>query len=189
MKLPLLIFALCAALAVAIAGCGGSTDSSSSSSDSTESSASTEARDSTDESSGSTESSSGSTESNGGEKTKPTVKVPKGIPSNHYAFKELEEGTGATAKSGDEVTVQYVGVGYDSEEEFDSSWSRNEPFTFTLGAGEVIKGWDKGVAGMKVGGRRELLIPGDLAYGPEGRPPSIGPNETLIFVIDLLAVK
>jgi peptidylprolyl isomerase len=182
MKFPLIILALCVALAIAVAGCGGNSDSSSSSSDSTESSASTEAG-------GSTEESSGSTKSNGGEKTKPTVTVPKGVPSNHFGFKELEEGTGATAKSGDEVTVQYVGVGYDSEEEFDSSWSRNEPFTFPLGAGEVIKGWDKGVAGMKVGGRRELLIPGNLAYGPEGRPPSIGPNETLIFVIDLLAVK
>lgn len=82
-----------------------------------------------------------------------------------------------------------MGVGYDSEEEFDSSWSRNEPFTFTLGAGEVIKGWDQGVEGMKVGGRRELLLPPELAYGAEGSPPSIGPNETLIFTIDLLAVK
>ncbi|HWI95517.1 MAG TPA: FKBP-type peptidyl-prolyl cis-trans isomerase [Solirubrobacterales bacterium] len=106
-----------------------------------------------------------------------------------YAIKEIEEGTGAEAKKGDEVTVQYVGVGYDSEEEFDSSWSRNEPFTFTLGAGEVIKGWDQGVEGMKVGGRRELLLPPELAYGAEGSPPSIGPNETLIFTIDLLAVK
>lgn len=189
MKFPLIILALCVALAIAVAGCGGGSDSSNSSSDSTESSASTEAGGSTDESSGSAESSSGSTESNGGEKTKPKVTVPKGISPKNFATKELEEGTGATAKSGDEVTVQYVGVGYDSEEEFDSSWSRNEPFTFTLGAGEVIKGWDQGVAGMKVGGRRELLIPGNLAYGPEGRPPSIGPNETLIFVIDLLAVK
>jgi peptidylprolyl isomerase len=101
---------------------------------------------------------------------------------------ELVEGDGAEAKSGDQVTVQYVGVGYDSKEEFDSSWSRNEPFTFTLGAGEVIPGWDQGVEGMKVGGRRELIIPPELAYGPEGRPPTIGPNETLIFVIDLLEV-
>lgn len=82
-----------------------------------------------------------------------------------------------------------MGVGYESEEEFDSSWSRNEPFSFALGAGQVIPGWDKGVAGMKVGGRRELIIPSNLAYGPQGSPPVIGPNETLIFVIDLLAVK
>src|SRR3954470_701356 len=169
MKLSLIILALCAALALAlataVAGCGSSSDSSTGSS---ESSASTEAGGSTEESKESDESTTG------GEKTKPTVTVPKGISPKKYAIKEIEEGTGAEAKKGDEVTVQYVGVGYDSEEEFDSSWSRNEPFTFTLGAGEVIKGWDRGVEGMKVGGRRELIIPANLAYGPEGSPPVIG---------------
>jgi peptidylprolyl isomerase len=179
MKLPALMLALCLALAIAVAGCGGGSDSSS---DSSESSATTE-------STGSTESTDSPESSSAGEKTKPKVTVPKGISPKKYAYRDLEKGTGATAKSGDTVTVQYVGVGYDSEEEFDSSWSRNEPFIFPLGAGEVIKGWDKGIAGMKVGGRRELLIPGNLAYGPAGRPPSIGPNETLIFVIDLLAVE
>jgi peptidylprolyl isomerase len=178
MKLPALILALSVALAIAVAGCGGGSDSSTESS-----SASTEASRSTEESSGSKESSAGD------KKTKPKVTVPKGISPKSFATKELEEGTGATAKKGDEVTVQYVGVGYDSEEEFDSSWSRNEPFSFTLGAGEVIKGWEQGVEGMKVGGRRELLIPGNLAYGAAGSPPSIGPNETLIFVIDLLSVN
>ena len=103
--------------------------------------------------------------------------------------KELVKGTGAEAKSGDEVTVQYVGVDYKTGKEFDASWDRGEPFSFTLGAGEVIPGWDQGVEGMKVGGRRELIIPPELAYGPAGSPPAIGPNETLIFVIDLLAVK
>ena len=182
MKFPALIIALCAALAIAVAGCGGS-DSSTDSSSSTEASASTESSDAT------TEKSDSSSESKAPkEKTKPTVTVPKGISPKNFATKEIEEGTGATAKSGDEVTVQYVGVGYDSEEEFDSSWGK-EPFTFTLGAGGVIKGWNQGIEGMKVGGRRELLIPGNLAYGPAGRPPSIGPNETLIFTIDLLAVK
>src|SRR6478672_2524832 len=157
MKFSLIILVLCAALATAVVGCGGSSDSS------TDSSASTKAGESSEESSESVPKASPNKK-----KTKPTVTVPKGIPSNHYAFKELEEGTGATAKSGDEVTVQYVGVGYDSEEEFDSSWGK-EPFSFTLGAGLVIKGWEKGVEGMKVGGRRELLVPGNLAYGPEGR--------------------
>lgn len=168
---------LIACVALAVAGCGGSDDSSTDSSDSTAT-----------ESAGTTESTT-TESSSSGEKTKPTVTVPKGISPNKYAFRDLEVGTGATAKPGDMVTVQYVGVGYDSEEEFDSSWSRNEPFPFSLGAGEVIKGWDRGVAGMKVGGRRELLIPGNLAYGPQGSPPSIAPNETLIFVIDLLAVE
>ena len=91
-------------------------------------------------------------------------------------------------KLGDEVTVQYVGVNYESGEEFDSSWGR-EPFSFTVGAGMVIPGWEQGIAGMKVGGRRELIIPPDLAYGEAGSPPSIPPNETLVFVIDLYAVK
>ena len=115
--------------------------------------------------------------------------MPKGAPPKELEVKEIVEGTGAEAKAGDEVTVQYVGVGYESEKEFDSSWSRNEPFSFGLGAGQVIPGWDQGVEGMKVGGRRELIIPPELAYGEAGSPPVIGKNETLIFVIDLLAVK
>jgi peptidylprolyl isomerase len=120
--------------------------------------------------------------------TKPTVEVPDGPPPKELVKRDLVEGTGAEAKSGDEITVEYVGVGFESGEEFDASWGR-EPFPLTLGAGEVIAGWDQGIEGMKVGGRRELIIPPDLAYGPEGQPPSIGPNETLIFVVDLLSVK
>ncbi len=188
MKFSLIILALCAALATAVTGCGGSSDSSTSS---TESSASTEAGESSTKSGESSKESGESVPkaSPNEKKTKPTVTVPKGVSPENFATKEIEEGTGPEAKAGDKVTVQYVGVGYDSEEEFDSSWSRNEPFSFTLGAGEVIKGWDQGVEGMKVGGRRELLIPGELAYGAAGSPPNIGPNETLIFVIDLLAVE
>ena len=114
--------------------------------------------------------------------------MPKGAPPKKLEIKEIEEGTGAEAKAGDEVTVQYVGVNYKSGKEFDASWDRGEPFSFKLGAGMVIPGWDQGVEGMKVGGRRELIIPPELAYGPEGSPPAIGPNETLIFVIDLVEV-
>ena len=98
--------------------------------------------------------------------TKPVVKPPKGAPPKQLEVKDLVEGEGEEAVSGDEVSVDYVGVNYKSGKEFDSSWSRNEPFTFTLGAGEVIPGWDQGVQGMKVGGRRELIIPPELAYGP-----------------------
>jgi len=169
-RLGLILFAC---LALAVAGCGGSDDSSSS-----ESTAST--------SNESTSSESTST----AKKTKPKVTVPKGAPPKKLEIKEIEEGSGAEAKAGDEVSVQYVGVGYESGKEFDSSWSRGaEPFTFGLGAGQVIPGWDQGVEGMKVGGRRELIIPPELAYGEAGSPPAIGPNETLIFVIDLLSVK
>lgn len=172
---------LIACLALVGAGCGDSDDSSTSS----------ESTATSTESSGqsTTESSGAPEESKGGEKTKPEVTVPSGAPPKKLEINDLEKGTGATAKAGDEVTVQYLGVGYDSEEEFDSSWSRSEPFPLTLGAGGVIPGWEEGIEGMKVGGRRELVIPPNLAYGPAGSPPVIGPNETLIFVIDLLAVK
>jgi peptidylprolyl isomerase len=87
------------------------------------------------------------------------------------------------------VQVQYVGVSFKTGEQFDASWDRGEPFVFQLGAGQVIPGWDQGIQGMKVGGRRRLVIPPDMAYGSRGSPPSIGPNETLVFVVDLLAVQ
>ena len=133
-------------------------------------------------------SSGSSSESTSAAKTKPTVEVPKGAPPKKLVVKEIEKGSGEEAKSGDEVTVQYVGVDYKNGKEFDSSWSRSEPFTFTLGAGQVIPGWEKGVEGMKAGGRRELIIPPGMAYGKAGSPPAIGPNETLVFVIDLLEI-
>ena len=85
--------------------------------------------------------------------------------------------------------MQYVGVGYSNGKEFDSSWSAGQPFTFQLGSGWVIPGWDQGIEGMKVGGRRELIIPPDLGYGEQGQPPAIKPDETLVFVVDLLDVQ
>jgi len=121
-------------------------------------------------------------------KTKPVIEVPEGEPPTVLVEEDLVEGSGPGAKKGDEVTVQYVGVGYESGEEFDASWG-GEPFSFQLGGGQVIKGWDEGVEGMKVGGRRQLTIPPDLGYGEAGFPPAIGPNETLIFVVDLVATK
>ncbi len=123
------------------------------------------------------------------EKSKPNVTVPKGAPPKKLQIREIEEGSGTEAEGGDEVTVQYVGVNYKSGKEFDASWDRGEPFTFQLGSGMVIPGWDHGIEGMKVGGRRELIIPPELAYGQEGSPPAIPPNETLVFVIDLLEVR
>lgn len=102
--------------------------------------------------------------------------------------KDLILGTGAEAKAGDKVSVNYVGALYKGGKEFEASWKRKKPFPFTLGKGEVIKGWDQGVMGMKVGGRRELIIPASLAYGAAGRPPSIPRNEALVFVVDLLGV-
>lgn len=122
-------------------------------------------------------------------KDKPKVKLPSGPPPKKLEIKDLEQGSGPGAKAGDEVTVQYVGVNYKNGKEFDASWDRGEPFTFELGSGMVIGGWEQGVEGMKVGGRRELIIPPELGYGAAGSPPAIPPNETLVFVIDLVAIK
>jgi peptidylprolyl isomerase len=119
---------------------------------------------------------------------KPDPGKPSGDAPEELQASDVVTGTGAEAKSGDEVEVQYVGVLFADGKEFDSSWKRDEPFKFTLGQGEVIKGWDEGVAGMKVGGRRVLVIPSDLAYGPQGSPPSIPADAPLVFVVDLKKV-
>lgn len=118
----------------------------------------------------------------------PKVTVPKGPAPTKLVTKDLIKGTGAEAKSGATVSVNYVGVLYKGGKEFDASWKRQEPFSFALGKGQVIAGWDQGVAGMKVGGRRELIIPSDLAYGAKGSPGGIPPNAPLVFVVDLLGV-
>jgi FKBP-type peptidyl-prolyl cis-trans isomerase len=132
------------------------------------------------------ESSAPKTPTSGPLATKPTVEAGKGPAPTKLETKDLVTGTGAEAKKGSTVYVNYVGVLWKNGEEFDSSWKRNEPFTFGIGTGQVIKGWDKGVPGMKVGGRRELRIPAEEAYGKLGSPPKIPKNEALIFVIDLL---
>jgi peptidylprolyl isomerase len=118
--------------------------------------------------------------------TEPKVTPPSGPAPAKLEKKDLIVGTGKEAKAGDTVTVNYVGVLYNGGKEFDASWKRKEPFQFKLGQGQVIKGWDQGVPGMKVGGRRELVIPSELAYGKTGSPPAIPPNAPLVFVIDLL---
>lgn len=119
---------------------------------------------------------------------KPEVPIPDGAPPGELVIEEIEIGEGDEAAAGNPVTVHYVGVAWSDGNEFDSSWGRNDPFTFRLGAGEVIPGWDQGVAGMKVGGRRRLTIPPEMAYGKRGAGGVIGPNETLVFVVDLHAV-
>jgi peptidylprolyl isomerase len=116
---------------------------------------------------------------------KPVVTVPDELPPDKLQIRDIVKGKGPKAKKGDKVTVQYVGVAWSTGQEFDASWDRGQPFAFKLGAGMVIPGWDKGVPGMQKGGRRELTIPADMAYGAQGSPPSIGPNECLRFVIDL----
>ena len=121
---------------------------------------------------------------------KPVIPKPKGQPPASLQSRDVVQGNGKVAESGDTLSVQYVGVSWSTGQQFDSSWDRGkQPFDFKLGAGMVIPGWDQGLVGMRVGGRRELVIPPNLAYGAQGQPPSIAPNETLIFVIDLAKVK
>lgn len=119
---------------------------------------------------------------------KPTVPQPSGDPPQKLKVKDIVKGDGKRAKTGDDVTVQYVGVSFGTGQQFDASWDSGQPFSFPLGRKQVIPGWDKGVAGMRIGGRRMLTIPPDQAYGTAGSPPAIGPNETLIFIVDLLEI-
>jgi len=120
---------------------------------------------------------------------KPDVTVPDTAPPSGLVITDDVVGDGDEAASGHDVTVHYVGVSWSTGRQFDASWDRMEPFRFGLGAGQVIKGWDQGVAGMKVGGRRTLHIPPQLGYGAQGAGGVIAPNETLIFVVDLLGVS
>ena len=119
---------------------------------------------------------------------KPEVDFPGGEPPADLQVTDVWEGDGAVAKAGDTVEVHYVGVAYSTGEEFDASWNRGAPLQFQLGVGKVIAGWDQGVQGMKVGGRRQLIIPPGLAYGERGAGRAIAPGETLIFVCDLVSV-
>lgn len=120
---------------------------------------------------------------------KPEIDFPGGEPPADLVITDVVEGTGAEATSGNTVVVHYVGVAHSTGEEFDASYNRGEPLTFRLGVGQVIQGWDQGVQGMKVGGRRQLLIPAHLAYGDRGAGGVIKPGESLIFVVDLLEVR
>ena len=118
---------------------------------------------------------------------KPEVDFPEGEPPTELEISDIWQGDGAVAKPGDTVQVHYVGVAFSTGEEFDTSWSRGAPLEFRLGVGQVIAGWDQGVQGMRVGGRRQLIIPPELAYGDRGAGRSIAPGETLIFVCDLVS--
>ncbi|MGA0081610.1 MAG: FKBP-type peptidyl-prolyl cis-trans isomerase [Ilumatobacteraceae bacterium] len=121
-------------------------------------------------------------------KTKPSVTIPAEAPPSELVKSDLEVGSGDEAVKGKNVSVHYVGVAWSNGQEFDASWNRGEAFDFRLGAGQVIQGWDDGVAGMKVGGRRQLTIPPDMGYGSRGAGGVIKGGETLVFVVDLLNV-
>jgi peptidylprolyl isomerase len=121
--------------------------------------------------------------------TKPKIPKSSGAAPTSLKVEDLIEGNGAAAKAGDKLSVRYVGNLYSNNKEFDSSWKRGKaPFQFTLGQGQVIPGWDQGLLGMKVGGRRRLTIPADLAYGAQGQPPTIPANAPLVFDVDLTKI-
>ena len=120
---------------------------------------------------------------------KPVVDVPAGPPPTELELEDLTMGEGPEAAAGQTVEVHYVGVSHATGRQFDASWDRRDTFRFGLGAGQVIPGWDEGVAGMRVGGRRRITIPPHLAYGKQGAGGVIGPDETLVFVVDLIGLR
>jgi peptidylprolyl isomerase len=119
---------------------------------------------------------------------KPQIEVPDSPPPCNLVVGDIVKGTGPAAKPGDRLTMKYVGVLYSNGQQFDASWDSGSTFPFTLGGGQVIAGWDQGLLGMKVGGRRKLTIPPDQAYGAQGQPPTIPANATLIFEVDLTKI-
>jgi peptidylprolyl isomerase len=121
--------------------------------------------------------------------SKPEIAAPEGSPPPTLEKRDIVRGTGPGAKKGDTLTMHYVGVSWSTGQQFDASWDGKEPFTFELGAGDVIPGWDEGLVGMRDGGRRLLVIPAAQGYGAQGQPPDIGPNETLIFVVYLTRIR
>ncbi|WP_129658090.1 FKBP-type peptidyl-prolyl cis-trans isomerase [Rothia halotolerans] len=123
------------------------------------------------------------------DRTKPEVDFPADAAPQELVIRDLVEGAGREVAPGDTVSCHYVGVTYDGGEEFDASWNRGEPLSFRAGVGQVIQGWDQGLIGMRVGGRRRLEIPSELAYGSRGAGAVIGPDQALIFVVDLLDVR
>ena len=120
---------------------------------------------------------------------KPVIPKPTGIPPRKLVKEDIVKGKGPAAKPGDTVLVHYVGMNFSNGAEFDASWDSGQPFPVQLGAGGVIAGWEKGLIGIREGGRRKLTIPPELGYGAQGYPPDIPPNETLVFVIDALSVN
>lgn len=190
-----LLAVLLAGLALVVAACGDDNDDSGDAAATVTTEAPPAETSPVEEQAETTESASGSSSATSQKiskdlDTEPEISKPSGDPPTALETKDIVKGKGKTAKKGDTVSVQYTGVSWSTGEKFDASWDRGkQAFPFQLGAGMVIPGWDEGVAGMKEGGRRMLVIPPDQAYGPAGSPPAIGPNETLIFVVDLEKVE
>jgi peptidylprolyl isomerase len=188
MRKPIRVIIPLTVLALAVAGCGSSTAPGIEQAPSSGPTQAAAAPATTATTSTSTTAST-PTPTSGPLSKKPVVVVPTGAAPTKLVKKDLITGTGKTATAGATVTVNYVGVLYKDGKEFDSSWSRNQTFTTPLTNGSVIPGWVQGIPGMKVGGRRELIIPPNLAYGKAGSGSTIPPNSTLVFVVDLLSVS
>jgi peptidylprolyl isomerase len=169
-----------------LAGCGGSSNSSTITIGAEHSADSALVKQTETSTTKSTATATAKTPTSGPLSKEPTVTPPSGPAPKKLEVKDLITGTGPEAKAGQTVTVNYVGALYNGGKVFDASWKRKEPFSFPLGKGQVIAGWDQGVPGMKVGGRRELVIPAALAYGAKGSGSTIPPNAPLVFVVDLL---
>jgi peptidylprolyl isomerase len=120
---------------------------------------------------------------------RPVLPKPTGSPPRRLVVEDIVKGTGPAAKKGDTVIVNYAGQNFSNGQEFDASWDRGAPFAVTIGQTQVIEGWTRGLVGIRKGGRRMLTIPPELGYGPNGFPPSIPPNETLVFVVDAVNVR
>lgn len=123
------------------------------------------------------------------DRTRPEIEFPGDTPPEDLVIEDLAEGSGQAVQAGDRVSCHYLGVAWSTGAEFDASWNRGQPLDFQVGVGQVIKGWDDGLLGMKPGGRRRLEIPPHLAYGEQGAGGEIGPGETLIFVVDLVGIN
>lgn len=180
----------CALLGGLASGCGSSSKSSSTgaSAAATPSTTATAPATST-PTAGSTSTGAASPATNPKLAHKPTIARQRGPAPSTLKVKDIVRGTGAAAQVGQTVTVQYVGVLYRTGKQFDASWDRGQPISFQLAPGQLIQGWIQGVPGMRVGGRRELIVPAALGYGAQGQPPVIPPNAPLVFVIDLLGVQ
>jgi peptidylprolyl isomerase len=185
--IPARLLAPLAALALLAAGCGDDKDSSSSATGTN--SATTPAAETTPAEPEATSGEAPAVSNAKDLSSKPQIAAPAGDPPTALIKKDLVVGKGPAVKKGQIASMQYVGVSWSNGQQFDASWDRGaEPFQFPVGQGQVISGWDEGVPGMKVGGRRILVIPPDMGYGPAGAPPDIAPNETLVFVVDLVGI-
>ena len=182
-----LLTTLLVLVVVALAGCGGDDDKSSSAAGTTGATGTEATQNDGTGSADTTQAAEGAAKSTDLDK-KPVVSKGDGDPPSELVVEDIVVGKGKRAKAGDTVGLQYVGVLFDSGQEFDASWQGDQPgqeLEFPLGEGQVIPGWDQGLVGMRVGGRRRLVIPAELAYGAQGYPPDIPPNAALIFVVDL----